>query len=66
MTKDTVQESDSREAIAKHFLGKAKEELIRFDLERFKTLYFRNVHTYSKEEFKAYWEKNKPVAMSVH
>ena len=33
---------------------KAREELIRFDLERYKKLYFKDVHTYPKEEFETY------------
>lgn len=54
MKKDLVQESQARTEIAKHFLQKGKQEFIRFDLERFRTLYFREVHTHSKEEFEEY------------
>lgn len=49
-----MQESHSRLEIAKYFSEKAKREFIRFDLERFKKLYFRDVHTYSEEEFESY------------
>lgn len=53
-----VQESVSRTNIAKYFSSKAKKEFIRFDLEKFKDLYFYDVHTYSKEEFAEYLEKD--------
>lgn len=50
-------ESPSRVEISKHFLSKAGKELIRFDLEKYKRLYFRDIHTYSKEEFELYLEQ---------
>lgn len=53
-----VQESMSRVNIAKYFTGKAKKEFIRFDLEKFKKLYFYDVHTYSKEEFEEYLKEH--------
>ena len=37
--------------------GKGNEELIRFDLERYKHLYFHEVHTYTKAEFDKYIEE---------
>lgn len=40
--------------IEDHFLKKAGKERIGFDLDRFKGLYFRDVHTYSKEEFEQF------------
>lgn len=49
--KENVQESLSRVKIADHFLKKSKTEFIRFDLEPYKKLYFREVHTYPKEKF---------------
>lgn len=52
--KGKLQETPSRISIADHFMEKADEELIRFDLERYERLYFRSVHTYSKERFEAY------------
>lgn len=52
--KDRVQESASRAAIADYFMSKAQKEFILFDLERYKKLYFREVHTYSKEKFEEY------------
>lgn len=55
--KSQVQESPSRTNIAKHFSGKANEEFIRFGLEKFKVLYFSDVHTYSEVEFKEYLER---------
>ena len=54
LTKGIVQESKSRTAIGKHFLQKGGQEYILFDLERFKKLYFREVHTYSQKEFEQY------------
>mgnify|MGYP006922144306 CR=1 FL=1 len=54
LKRGTLQESPSRIAIADHIAKKAKEEIILFDLERYKKLYFRKVHTYSKEKFAEY------------
>lgn len=54
--KARTQESASRDAIGKHFMLKANQEYIRFDLERYKRLYFKDVHTYSVEEFEGYLE----------
>lgn len=47
----------SRLDISKHFLGKGGEELIRFDLERFKHVYLREIHTYTKAEFSYYLDE---------
>lgn len=55
---EQVQESYSRIAIAKHFTSKAKKEFVRFDLEKYTRLYFKNVHTYSKDEFENYLKHN--------
>lgn len=52
--KGQMQETPSRISIADHFMGKAKKELILFDLEGYERLYFRNIHTYSKERFEEY------------
>ena len=57
LTGGMVQESPSREEIAKYFLKKGGSELIRFDLEKYKSLYFREIHTYTKEEFEGYLDK---------
>lgn len=46
--------SRSRAAIIAHLANKADTEHIRFDLERFQTLYFKAVHTYTPEEFEKY------------
>jgi len=54
LTKGMVQESNSHTAIGKYFLQKGGQEYILLDLERFKKLYFREVHTYSQEEFEQY------------
>ena len=52
--KGQMQETPSRVSIADHFMKKAKKEFICFDLERYERLYFRNVHTYSRERFEEY------------
>lgn len=57
LERELVQESNSRTEIAKYFSGKAKKEFVRFDLEKFKTLYFKEVHTYSTDEFEHYLKK---------
>lgn len=41
----------SRNTIAAYFMGKGNEEYIRFGLEKYRHMYFREVHTYKKEEF---------------
>ena len=48
------QESTSRSYITKTFLQKGGQEIVLFDLERYKNLYFRTVHTFPKEEFECY------------
>ena len=55
--KDEVSDSPSRIEIGSHFLCKGNEELIQFGLERYKHLYFREVHTYTKAEFDKYIEE---------
>ena len=52
--KGQLQETPSRVSIADHFMGKAIIEFICFDLERYERLYYRNIHTYSKERFGEY------------
>lgn len=54
MKKGVVQESSSRLGIAKRFAQLGKTEFIRWDLERYKKLYFRDVHTYTRAEFEEY------------
>ena len=47
-----MQVSSSREAIARYFIeGKAKKKYIRFNLERFEKLYFKDVFTLNQELF---------------
>ncbi|MEG2506349.1 MAG: hypothetical protein RSA93_01655 [Longicatena sp.] len=48
--------SNSLRDIGKYWMDKAGEEEILFGLEKFKTLYFREVHTYNEEEFTKYLE----------
>lgn len=52
--KGRFQESPSRIVIGNYFAEKAQKEYILFDLQRYERLYFREVHTYSKEEFREY------------
>ena len=47
---------DSRQKINQHFSSKAGAEVIRFDLEKYQTLFFKEVHTYTEEEFEKYIE----------
>lgn len=49
--KTEVQVSQSREAISKNVFNYAKERKIRFGLEKFKNFCFKEVTTYSKDEF---------------
>lgn len=44
-------EDCSKAAIGKYFYGKAKKRYVRFDLERFKNIYFKDVFTYTEKEF---------------
>lgn len=53
-TKGMLQESPSLIDIENFIALKAKKEIIRFDLEKYEKLYFRKVHTYSKEQFENY------------
>lgn len=56
LKKGEPQETPSRVFIADYFAKKAKREFIRFDLEKYEGLYFRNIHTYSKERFEEYFK----------
>lgn len=49
--KDKNPEDTSRSAIAASISNKANKGFIRFGLEKFKKLYFREVFTYTEEEF---------------
>ena len=55
--KQTNADAPSRTEISRYFLGKGNQKLILFDLERYQHLYFRKVHTYTKEQFENYIEK---------
>ena len=45
------QEDSSKAKIGKYFYAKAKKKYVRFDLDRFKTIYFQDVFTYTESEF---------------
>ena len=48
---DETKNPSSRTEIGKHYLRKARKKYIRFDLERFKKLYFKDVFTVTKDDF---------------
>lgn len=52
--KTTVQESASFDDLAKMVIGYADDEYIHFGLRMFKNYCFKEVHTYTEEEFKEY------------
>lgn len=47
--------SKSRDKISEYCLEKSGEELIHFGLEKLKGVHFREVHTYTKEEFSGFF-----------
>lgn len=57
-TKGVVRDSSSRLNISKYFLQKGKEEIVLYDLNRYKGIYFREIHTYTQEEFEEYLKSN--------
>ena len=57
-TKGVVRDSSSRLNISKYFLQKGKEEIVLYDLNRYKGIYFREIHTYTQEEFEEYLKNN--------
>lgn len=44
-------EDSSKARIGKYFASKANRKYVRFDLERFQKIYFREVFTYTEKEF---------------
>lgn len=48
--------SPSQAAISEHIVAKGDAELIRFGLSRFRTLYLKDVHTFTEAEFEDYIE----------
>lgn len=49
--------NNSKKNITNSIMKKAKKEMILFGLHRFETLYFKDVHTYTKQEFNQYIKK---------
>lgn len=45
----------SKARIGKYFAFKANKKYVRFDLERFEKIYFREVFTYTEKEFEKYF-----------
>ena len=52
--KKKISKSEERDWINNHVFRIAGQEFIRYDLSRFQGLYFREVHTYTAEEFTTY------------
>lgn len=51
---DEVQESINRNIIGRYFCRIAKSEFVRYDLLKYKGLYFKEVHSYSQYEFESW------------
>ncbi|MFR6454054.1 MAG: hypothetical protein ACLUOG_03405 [Peptoniphilus lacrimalis] len=50
--------SNSKDFIIGHVFDKAKEEFVRFDLLKYKGVYFKEVHTFNVDEFCEYFDNN--------
>lgn len=48
--------SSAKQQIKKHYMKKADEELILYDLGKFKNLYFKDVHTFNEQQFEEYMQ----------
>ena len=59
--KKMISESENRDWLNSHVFRIAGQEIIRFDLSRFQGLYFREVHTYTTEQFEDYLTKHFPA-----
>lgn len=51
----TDKEDSAKARIGKYFTSKANQRYIRFDLGKFKKLYFRDVFTYTEKEFEEFF-----------
>ena len=51
---DEVQESINRNIIGRYFCKMAKSEFVRYDLLKYKGLYFKDVHSYNQYEFESW------------
>ena len=58
LEENSMQESESRDKIAKVFMNKGGEAFIRFGLEIFKNYCFSNVYTYTVQEFEEKFLQN--------
>ena len=61
-SKPTIDISESRDELRTSITKAAGEKDILFDLGRFKGLYFRDVHTYTKEEFEKIAKNITPIS----
>ncbi len=59
------QKTPSRTEIGKTIMSLSGEELILFNLERYKGLYFHDVHTYSQDEFESYLNRTTFLGQAV-
>lgn len=50
-TDDIAGGENPRVAIGKHFSRKANKRFVRYDLNRYKKIYFKDVYTYTEKEF---------------
>lgn len=48
---ETAKEDSAKVRIGKYFAAKANKKYVRFDLERFKKIYFSDVFTFTEKEF---------------
>lgn len=56
--KDKNENSNSKKKIANYVYQKANENFTLFGLEKYKNLFFKNVYTYSENEFEDFIKKN--------
>lgn len=52
-----IQQSENYEKLEQSFFKIAKEEMKKFNLERFETYVLKEIHTYTKEEFEKFFIK---------
>lgn len=66
-TNDTGRQASSKAIISKYIHNKAKKKFVRFGLDRFEKIYFKEVYTYTQNEFEEIFlaeisnDMNKPV-----
>lgn len=63
--KRKICESESMGAIKDFLVDKSKSEIILFDLDKYERLYFKEVHTYTVDQFENYVKKVTGVVQNV-